>query len=269
MANGPTKADPALQMTDDELTVERARARMVGLASVLTVAMFSGFIFTTWLALKDSSGGTNAKKLEAIADHKLAFVFSSFFFSIASLLVAAVLVHLILAARSRSTLVPKLALYAAIAGPVLAAIVYPAYTLAQVSAANKFADAPAQTAKVAQDLLNSNTIEFTTTLYLFAQLLVAIAWVMTGMYCMRLGLLTRLVGSVAIAIGLANLIAPPLAALLQVFWIGSIAIMLLGEGPQTPPAWKLGRPVTWREVAALGASGPASESPSDFKKSDQ
>lgn len=269
MANAQTAQDPNLQMTDDELTIEHARARMVGLASVLTVAMFSGFIFTTWLALRDSSGGTNDKKLEAITDHKLAFIFSSFFFSIASLLVAAVLVHLILAARSRSRLVPSVALYVSIAGPVLAAVVYPIYTLAQVSAANKFADSSAQTAKLATDLLDSNSIQLSTTLYLFAQLLVAVAWVMTGMYCMRLGLLTRLVGSVAIAIGLANLIAPPLAALLQIFWIGAVAIMLLGEGPQTPPAWKLGRPVTWREVAAAGASGVSSENPSDFNKSDQ
>lgn len=255
-------------MTDEELMLEGARGRLVGRASVLTVAMFSGFIFTTWLALRDASGGTNQQKLEAIADHKLAFIFSSFFFSIASLLVATVLVHLILAARSRSSAVPKVALYVAIAGPVLAALVYPAYTLAQVSAANKFVDAPAQTAAVAKDLLDSDAIQFTTTLYLFAQLLVAIAWVMTGVYSMRLGLLTRLVGSVAIAIGLANLIAPPLAALLQVFWIGAVAIMLLGDGPQTPPAWKLGRPVTWREVAAAGASG-VEENPSDFNKSDQ
>jgi hypothetical protein len=256
-------------MTDKELELEGARSRMVAIASVLTVAMFSGFIFTTWLSLRDASGGTSEKKLETILDHKLAFIFSSFFLAVASLLVAFVLVHLILAARARSSVVPKVALYSAIAGPVLAAIVYPIYTLAQVSAANKFADAPVQSAKVASDLLNSGSIELTTTVYMFAQLLVAIAWVMTGIYCMRLGLLTRLVGSVAIAIGLANVIAPPLAALLQVFWIGALAIMLIGDGPQTPPAWKLGRPVSWREVAATGAANADKEQLKEFDKSDQ
>jgi hypothetical protein len=52
--------------------------------------------------------------------------------------------------------------------------------------------------------------------------------------------------------------------LLQVFWIGAMAIMLLGESAQTPPAWKLGRPVSWREVAATGAS--QHEDPKDFEK---
>lgn len=257
-------------MTDHELEVESARSRMVALASVLTVAMFSGFIFTTWLSLRDASGGNNQQKLETIVDNKLPFVLSSFFLAIASLLVAFVLVHLILAARSRSTVVPKLALYVSVVGPVLAAIIYPIYTLAQVSAANKFADAPAQTAKEATELLNSGALEFTTTAYMFAQLLVAIAWVMTGMYGMRLGLLTRLVGSVAIAIGLASIIAPPLAALLQIFWIGALAIMLIGDGPQTPPAWKLGRPVSWREVAETGAANADKAQLEEFeKKSDQ
>ncbi|MBI2691694.1 MAG: hypothetical protein HYX29_07120 [Solirubrobacterales bacterium] len=269
MTNAQTAVPGALQMTDNELEVESARSRMVALASVLTVAMLSGFIFTTWLSLRDASGRDNQKKLETIIDHKLPYVLSSFFLAIASLLVAYVLVHLILAARSRSEAVPKIALIVSIVGPVFAAIVYPIYTLTQISAANKFAAGSAQTVQAATDLLNAGAIEFSTTIYQFAQLLVAIAWVMTGVYCMRLGLLTRLVGSVAIAIGLANAIAPPLAALLQVFWIGALAIMLIGDGPQTPPAWKLGRPVSWREVAETGAADADKAQLEEFEKSDQ
>jgi len=266
VANGQTTVVGARQMTDQELQIEDARGRGVGLASVLTVAMLSGFIFASWLALRDASSADNAKRLASIAEHKLAFVLSGLFFSVASLLVAAVLVHIMLAARSRSTAVPKLAFYVTIGGPVLAALVYPAYVLAQVSAANKFADASAQTLAVAKELLDSSAVQITTSLYFLAQVLVALAWIMTGLFGMRLGLLTRLVGAVAIAIGVSSVIAPPLAALVQVFWIGALAIMLLGESAQTPPAWKLGRPVPWREVAAAAA---AAENPADFNKSEQ
>ncbi|MBJ7458983.1 MAG: hypothetical protein JHD02_07345 [Thermoleophilaceae bacterium] len=269
MANAQTAVLGARQMTEEELQVESARGRMVGLASVLAVAMFSAFIFLTWLAMRDASGGNNAKKLATIADNKLPFIASGFCFAIAAVLVSAVLVHLILAARSRSEAVPKIALYLAIAGPVLSALVYPVYTLTQVSVANKFVDGSAQTAAAATDLLGSGANQITTSAYLFAQLLVAIAWVMAGLWGMRLGLVTRLVGAVAIAIGFASVVVPPLAALLQVFWISAFAIMLLGDGPQTPPAWKLGRPVSWREVAANAAAGDAAESPSDFNKSEQ
>lgn len=258
----------ARQMTDEELQIESARSRMVGMASVLAVAMFSAFIFLTWLSMRDASGGTNAKKLTTIAENKLPFIASGFCFAVAAILVSAVLVHLILAARSRSTSVPKIALYMAIGGPVLSALIYPAYTLTQLSVANDFVDGTVQTAAMASDLLASGVNQVTTSAYLFAQLLVAIAWVMAGLWGMRLGLLTRLVGAVAIAIGFASVVVPPLAALLQVFWISAFAIMLLGEGPQTPPAWKLGRPVSWREVAA-NAGGGGEEAPSDFKKSEQ
>ena len=65
-------------MTDEELQVESARSRMVGLARCCAVAMFSAFIFLTWLSMREASGGNNAKKLETIADNKLPFIASGF-----------------------------------------------------------------------------------------------------------------------------------------------------------------------------------------------
>jgi hypothetical protein len=253
-------------MTDQELTVEAARGRAVGLASVLTVAMFSLSILMTWLAQKDAAGHNSAEYLASLHEHKLAFILAGLFLAVGTLLSGGVLVHIILGARARSEVVPKVALYVAIAGPVLVALIFPVYTLATVAAAKDFVDSPIHTVAAAKHQLDSGAVAFTTTLYRFAQLLLGIAWVMTGVYGMRNGLLTRLIGSVAIAIGVANAIVPPFAALLELFWIGAIAIMLLTDGPQTPPAWKLGRPVSWREVAETGAS---LDNPADFKKSDQ
>jgi hypothetical protein len=200
-----------------------------------------------------------------VYEHKLPYILSGFFLAVGSLLVAGVLTHVILAARSRSRLVPKLALFLAIAGPVLVALIFPVYTLAQVSAANDFAAASQHTLQVAKDLSDSSAIKITGNVYYLGQLVLAVAWVMCGIYGMRIGLLTRLVGAVAIAIGIANVIAPPFAALLQVFWIGAFAIMLLGESQQIPPAWKLGRPVPWSEVHAMAQEAPQ-ENPADFNK---
>lgn len=269
----------AIQMTDGELDAEAARSRSVGLASVLAVAMYTGFVFTSWLSLRDAVAGDRAKWLISIADHKLAFIASGFFVSVASILVAAVLGHIILAARSRSTLVPKFTLYATLVGPLAVALLFPIYVLGQVSAAGDFIDAGAQTAALARDLSSSGLAQFSTSAFLLAQTLLGVAWVITGIYGMRIGLLTRLVGVVAVAIGAANVIAPPptaLAGLLSVFWIGAFAIMMLGESAQIPPAWKLGRPVPWREVAAVGQAqqeNPAQqenlaqpENPQDFNK---
>lgn len=269
MADAPTSVPGALQMTDEQLELEAERGRLVGLISVLTVAMFSGFILTSYFALRDAASADQAKHLAAISEHKLAYILSGFFLSIGSLLVAAVLVHILLAARSRSTVVPRLALFTAIAGPVLVALVFPVYTITQVSAANDFAAAAQHTVAVAKHVTDTTAISSTSLLYFVGQAVLGIAWLLTGIYGMRLGLLTRLIGTVAIAIGAANLLAPPFAALLEVFWIGAVAILLLGESASTPPAWKLGRPVPWTEVAAIAARQSAGEDASGFNKSEQ
>jgi hypothetical protein len=262
----PAEKPTALQMTDEELQLEKARGRSVGLGAVLAVVLYSGFILTTYITVKAANGGGQARQLAAIHAHKIVYIFSGFFFAVASLMVAGVLLHLLLAARSRSRLVPKLAIYAAVVGPVLVALIYPVYTLAQASAAKKFVEGAVHTDAVAKHLSSSGLVEASTTVFRFALLVMALAWVMAGVYSMRVGLLTRLVAAVAIAIGVANFVAPPLAALLQIFWLGAVAIMFLGESDQTPPAWKLGRPVPWSEVNAAQAAG---EDPADFEKSQQ
>jgi hypothetical protein len=262
----PATTEVVRQMSTDELRLEKERGRSVGLGAVLAVALYCGFILATWLTVRDQKGTSNAATLLQLHAHKLPLVLSGFFLSVASLLVAGVLVHLLLAARSRLTLVPKVSLYVAIGGPVLAALLYPLYVLLRASAAAKFYDANPRTAAYADHLSTTGALHWASYAFFVAQILVAIAWFMTGWYGMRVGLLTRLVGSVAIAIGIASAFAPPLAALLQIFWLGAVAIMFLGESEQTPPAWKLGRPVPWSEVNAAREAG---EDITQFEKSDQ
>lgn len=239
------------QMDRQELLTENVRGRMVGMLSVLTVLCLCGFFFTLWLVQKDAAKtGGDAASLVLIHEHKLAYILSWFFLAIGSLLVAPVLLHIALAARSRSTAVPKVMQVMAIAGPAIVAIVLPLFTITQVAASNDFWDGGVHTLAAAKDALDNTGVHLTTIFYQVAQLFLAVAWVMVGVYGMRVGLLSKLVGFVAIAIAAANVLAPPLAAVLQVFWIGALAIMLLGRLDQRPPAWALGRPVPWQEVNA-------------------
>lgn len=254
-------------MTDDELVVEKARGRMVGMVSVIAVTLYTAFYLTSYFALKDSEGTGNERLLSAAHDQKMLFILAGFFFAIGVLLSGGIISHLLLSARSRSALVPKVATYITLAGPAIYAIAYPIFTLAIIAAGKKFADSPQQTLAVANELTQSGSVKFGRSLEEFARLLVAIAWVMTGVYTMRVGLLTRLVGFVAVGIGALFLFAPTFSAFIQIFWIGAVAIQLLGDSAQTPPAWKLGRPVPWSEVAAMGRS--ISEDPKDFNKSGQ
>ncbi len=248
-------------MTDEALAAEEARGRTVGLVSVATVALFSAFILCSYFALKDAQTGNNAKYLTEISQNKGLYIASGFAFAVANLLIALVLTHVLFAARQRSERVPRFPLYVAIFGPLIVAVIYPAYTLANVVAAGDFVDAVNQTAEFARQQANTSAIELTRGIWLVGQGLLTFAWLTTGLFGMRVGLLTRMVGTFAMAIGIANFIAPPFAALLQVFWVGAMAIMLIGESAQVPPAWKLGRPVPWREVDAMRAAAASEDTP--------
>lgn len=261
-----TEAEPAQPqqvMTDEELAAESARGRTVGLVAVVSVGLFTAFILTSYLTTRGlprgNSGDYYAKYLAAIHERKLTYVLSSFCFSIATLLVGVVLSHLLFAVRQRAPKVPKFPLYMAVGGPVLVALIYPIYTIATVSAADEFVAGAVRTQAVAKDLATGSFIQITQNIWLVAQVMLTIAWVATGMFSMRTGLLTRMVGVFAIAIGAANFVAPPFAALLQIFGLGAIALLLLADSGNVPPAWKLGRPVPWAEVDALRAAGELPE----------
>ena len=241
------------EFSREELLGEEARSRAVGIVSMLTVFCLSFSFFALYMVQRDAvKNGGDVAALLLIDAQKGWYIASYFFLAVGSLLVGSILVHILVAARTRTTAIPKFAPYLAIVGPVLVAIALPAFTLVQVGIAGDFAAGSVQTVAEAKRLLNGTAFEVTTALYRVALLLFATAWVMTGVYGMRTGLLTRLIGVVAIAIGAANVFAPPLAAIIQVFWIGSVSIMLMSKGGNKPPAWVLGRAVSWSEVQSTG-----------------
>jgi hypothetical protein len=252
----------ARELSPEELLGEEARSRAVGLVSMLTVFCLSFSFFCLYMVQRDAAqSGGDVAALLLIDAQKGWYIASYFFLAIGSLLVGPVLMHILIAAKSRMPSVSKFALYAAVAGPVLVAIALPAFTLVQVGIAGDFAAGSVQTVEEAKRLLGSTAFEVTTGFYRVALLVFAIAWAVTGVYGMRTGLLTRLIGVVALAIGGANIFAPPLAAIVQVFWIGAVSIMLMSRGGNKPPAWVLGRSVPWSEVQANAELQRAEEQP--------
>lgn len=241
------------QMTEAELASEDARGRLVALVSIGIVACLSASFFFLWLVQKDAEGGSNlADRLLLLDDHAGSFIAAQFFLAVGILLTGAILLHLALAVSQRVPTTPKALMAICIAGPALIAIVLPASTLLEIGIARDFAEGTNQTLKQAEELRSGTAYSIAQFGYLVGALLYAVAWMMVGIFSVRTGLLTRLVGYTAVAIGLANVIAPPLAGIVTVFWVGAVTIMLLSRGGQKPPAWILGRPVPWTEVAAKG-----------------
>lgn len=240
-------------MGDKELADEDARGRLVGFISLGIVAAFSASFFFLWMVQKDASGTRDvASLLVQYEANTASFIASRFFFALGVLLTGAILVHLALAIRSRYPSAPSILLTVCVAGPVLMAIVIPAMTFLEVATARDFVAGTIKTNAEAERLTSSTGFTIAQIFQLVASLLYALAWTMSGVFSVRVGLLTKVVGYVGVAIGLMSIL-PNLAGLVMlvaVFWVGAVTIMLLGRGTQKPPAWVLGRPVPWSEVAA-------------------
>lgn len=265
---------PSRQMSDDELAAEEARGRQVGFISIGIVACFSAFFFFLWMVQRNAEGGSElTDRLRLIDEHAGAFIASQFFLAIGILLTGTILSHLALAVTSRVPTAPRALAILCLAGPALVAIVLPIFTVLEVGIASEFVDGALQTEKEAENLRGGVAFAIAQIGYMIGSLLYALSWMMVGIFTIRAGLLTKIVGYVAVAIGLANVLAPlaGLAAIVTIFWVGSVTIMLLGRGKQKPPAWVLGRPVPWSEIAANSdeirreedAANAAAEQPRD------
>jgi len=106
-------------------------------------------------------------------------------------------------------------------------------------------------------------ITFAKVLGLLGSLTLAAGLVLVSLNAMRAGLLTRFYGVLGIITG-AMLVLLPLP-IVQIFWLGAIAVLFLGAWPGgMPPAWGSGKAMPWpggRRAAPRSAPAPAAEPP--------
>jgi hypothetical protein len=97
-------------------------------------------------------------------------------------------------------------------------------------------------------------------------LIVAMAYV--SLQALRVGLLTRFVGSLGVGLGVAAIFIPPLVLLPAVLWagfLGYLGLLFIDRAPGgRPPAWATGEAIPWprageEESSAPGPSGDAIE----------
>jgi Domain of unknown function (DUF4386) len=167
---------------------------------------------------------------------------------------AATLVFLFTAAKARRPDLSKGLLITGIVGGVLAAVGGIAYGVVITIKSHEFATHGAQTYPQANALLSSPGLAILQYAGLIGSLLLAIAFVLTSLNAMRVGLLTKFIGYLGIAAAAASLLligsAP--ALLIEVFWLFAVAYLLSGRWPNgDPPAWRTGQAEPWPSGAEL------------------
>jgi hypothetical protein len=87
---------------------------------------------------------------------------------------------------------------------------------------------------------------------LFVQLALALAIVLISINAMRVGLLTRFLGYLGVISGALFVLAFVPIPIVQVYWLGMLAVLFLGRSPSgTPPAWQSGEAMPWPSAAEM------------------
>lgn len=244
----------APQMDEQELLVERAHGKLAAYAALGSAAAILIAVALYVMAFKDADIRSKVALLTSTHDHSAQLILSSLFRTVSFALLAFVLGFLALAAKRRMPELPRATVPVAHAGPALLAIASPLMVIAQIKAAKDFTLAHPQNLKAAEAALDSSLVTITQYVTVFASMLTAVSWAIVGLFSLRSGLLTRMMGGVAIAVGVLCLISvygpSVLVLVIQFFWLTALAVMLLATEETRPPAWNLGTAVSWREVDA-------------------
>ncbi len=208
-------------------------------------------------------GGLLAEQAQFYADHKGSLIAGAVISSIAAILVAPVLGYLFRAVQARRPEVPRVALWGALAGPVLYAFGQLVHVVARAFSAQDFVDSKDHSSAAAHGALYSaGGIVGGQLVVAVATLLVGIAFVLIALNAMRVGLLTRFMGVLGILVG-ALPILPLVQAgpLIEVFWLIALGWIILGRWPTPLPAWETGRAEPWPSNQQLREARERAERP--------
>jgi hypothetical protein len=233
---------------DDQLEFERRRSPLaVAGACLAAVLPLAGGVAVA-STLSDQPRNTPGRLL-FIHDHSGKFIVFSVLLGLGALALTAPLYYLYSATKARKPELPRVAMYCALAGPVIYGIVQIGLQLVLVNKSATFADPVHgnQTYEEAKNIFESGPVRAFQFLGLAGQLALGFAFVIISLNAMRVGLLTKFMGILGVIVGV--LFVVPLAPgppIVQSFWLGALAALIAGHWPKgVPPAWITGNAEPW------------------------
>jgi hypothetical protein len=264
---------------EHQLAVEGAQRRMVGALAVLSgVLLFAGELWAAVVEAKTPTVGLFQGLRPAL--HGLAaaavdprtaqerFLVHHQVPLIASLVISAVgwvamtfpLRYMAAAERLRSPQPQALTGYLAQFAPWLVALFVPALEISLIVGAHSYLGGAARTASAVTAASGGGLRVALQLIATIGQLGVAAGFVLIAMRSMRVGLITRLMGTFGIIGGVLFLIPLTPLPVIQALWLVFLGAMLLGFGNRPlPEAWSVAEARPWppREPARRGAERPA------------
>ncbi len=244
-------------MSPEQLSEERRRGRFAGIAAIVSGIAFVGGAIWYQVVNADAPDGKDedADVLLYFERHGSEYLGSSILQAFGIVLLVVVAVHLYRAAKARnpdqSTLVLVLGVYGPLAFAASTLLRAVTYTIL----ADDFAGRAVQTEPAADDLLGTPALDVANGLGLTGVLGLGFWLVKGSLDAMRIGLLTRFMGVMGIALGPALVLG--FGLLVLPFWLVALGVLFLRRWPRgMPPAWTTGRAEPW---LSAGDAPPADE----------
>jgi len=246
-------------MSPAELERERRRGRVAAAAAVVgAVALYAAVVWSQ--SVYPDAPDNKADKLRYFDRHAGDIIGAAAVQSLAMLMLAVVALHLYRAARARRPDEPAIVAVMGVYGPVVLALVTIVAAVAQVKIAGDFADRSAQTIAAAENALEDPALVVPRYVGISAALALAFWLVKGSLDAMRIGLLTRFMGILGIALGPAFVLQ--FGSLVLPVWLVALAALFWGYWPRgMPPAWESGEARPWPGADERPQSAPTPPEP--------
>lgn len=239
------------------------------LSAALTALIAVGLAIGGTIILAQTVGGTNgdAEYLRHVDQHRGAQLAASVLQAIGALLLAAPLLYLFRADQARSPKMRGQLVGLVVAAPIFLAVFNVLVGISALHAATDFVgQAVAGTGegadKVAKEAINDAPLQALAAGFGIAgRLGFMVAMFYSCLYGLRTGLLSRLWGSLGMALGAVSFLFPQFAVL----WFIYLGLLIAGWVPGgRPPAWAAGEAIPWPSPGEKAATAlEAEESESD------
>jgi hypothetical protein len=221
---------------------------------------------------------SSAQALLVVAHQPTTFLIVVILTALALPFVAFALYQLFQATRARRPEVPRVMRWVMLVAPILAAALAIVNQVIQINAAKKFLHKPLhdQLGKHGNDVathLAQQGGAVLGNLGAVAELAFVLAFIMTCVYAMRVGLLNRAMGYLGALVGILYflpilaILSPQLPPIIQAGWYVALGLLFLGRLPGVEggrfPAWARGEAVPWPTAAERRAGVEAGKGGGD------
>jgi len=220
----------------------------------------------------DSQPDDTRELLTALDGQASVFLISVIVQAVGGLLLPLALVYLYGAVKARRPQLPTIALYLAVAGPLLLAVASVISQLDRIDNAEQYFASGEKSEDRANDVIVERS-PLGLGFGLAGSMAFGIALVLLNVNAMRAGVVSRFMGVMGVIVGalpvLSSLLPIVSAGFVQLFWVVALGLLFLGRWPGgRGPAWETGEATPWPSAAERRLEkdeAPAKESAVDTR----